>query len=72
MRLGVPRDVTDWFVELDDHGLSFLSTPFFAQEQDLHTAKEMLQDDHYISKKPFLAFMAERGIGQSESAGSLM
>jgi hypothetical protein len=32
----------------------------------------MLQDDHHMSKKPFLAFMAERGIGQVESASSLM
>jgi hypothetical protein len=59
-------------VELDDHGLSFLSTPFFAQEQDLHTAKEMLQDDHHMFKNPFLAFMAEWGLGQGESASSLM
>jgi hypothetical protein len=52
--------------------LSFLLTQFFAQEQDLHTAKEMLQDNQHMSKKSFLVIMEERGIGQGKSASSLM
>jgi len=71
-RLGVPRDVTDWFVDLDDGGYTFIATPYLDQAQNLHSAKDMLALDQHMSSKPELAFKAERGIGQGESASSLM
>ena len=72
MRLGVPRDVTEWFVELDDHGLTFIYTPYYAHNSQLHNPEDMLREDNHMSANPGIAYEAQRGIGQGESASSLM
>jgi hypothetical protein len=33
--LGVPQDVAEWFVELDDGGLSFISFPLYHRDKDI-------------------------------------
>jgi hypothetical protein len=35
VRLGVPQDVAEWFVELDDGGLSFISSPLYHCDKDI-------------------------------------
>jgi len=75
MRLGVSKDVAVWFNDLDDGGLSFLDTPLYAQDQKLHSPVEMLRGDCHMSGAnniEELSYKAERGIGQGESASSLM
>ena len=72
VRLGVPPDVADWFVALDDGGLSFISTPFYHANKDLHTPDQLRNKDTHFSQAPHLAYEAERGIGQGESLSSLM
>jgi len=75
MRLGVPKDVAMWFIELDDGGLSFLDTPLFANTKTLRSSSDMLSSDGHMSGATNieeLSFQAERGIGQGESASSLM
>ena len=52
MRLGVPRDVTDWFVELDDGGLSFIATPLYSTEKSLRSPEELLRRDTNMSASP--------------------
>ena len=71
-RLGVPLDVAEWFVDLDDGGLSFISSPLYHRDKNLKTPQEMGQSNTHFSAAPELGFQAERGIGQGESASSLM
>jgi len=71
-RLGVPLDVAEWFVDLDDGGLSFISTPLYHRDKNLKTPEEMGNSNTHFSAAPELSFQAERGIGQGESASSLM
>jgi hypothetical protein len=68
----VPHNVAEWFVGLDDGGFSFISTPLYHQNKKLRTAEELMQTDEALSPSEYLAFQAERGIGQGESASSLM
>ena len=64
-RLGEPRDITDWFVELDDGGLSFIATPLYSTENSLRSPAELLRRDTNISASHAdMFFSAERGIGQ--------
>ena len=49
IRLGVPEDVAEWFVPMDDGGLSFLATPHYFKERDLHSAEEMTETDNHFS-----------------------
>jgi len=72
MRLGVPRDVAEWFVELDDGGISFISSPFFNLNKDLHTPEQLKNRNTHFSNAPELGFKAERGIGQGEICSSHM
>jgi len=71
-RLGVPHDIAEWFVSLDDQGLSFIGSPHFAACRNLRTPEQLYDNDEHMSQRPDLAFQAERGIGQGESASSLL
>ena len=62
MRLGVPLDVAEWFINLDDGGLSFISTPLYHNEKHLKTPEEMQSADTHFSPATALSFQAERGI----------
>ena len=79
MRLGVPEDVSDWFVNLDNEGSTFIATPLYDQNKKLSTPEEMLKGAPHVAtlrddntSESDLAFHPERGIGQGESASSLM
>jgi hypothetical protein len=72
VRLGVPKDVAEWFVELDDGGLSFISSPFYHLNKDLHSPESMAGKNTHFSQAAHMAFEAQRSIGQGESASSLM
>jgi hypothetical protein len=72
VRLGVPTDVAEWFVEMDDGGLSFISSPHYHLNKNLKTPQQMKGTNTHFSSSPHLAYNAERGIGQGESASSLM
>jgi hypothetical protein len=64
VRIGVPHNLAEWFVSLDDDGVfSFLFTPLYHQNKKLRTAKELMQTDEAFSPSEYLAFQAERGIG---------
>ena len=72
--MGVSKSMAQWFVQMDDCGLSFLDTPLYANKQALHSSKEMMHGRQHMSAaadKHDLSFRAERGIGQGESASSL-
>ena len=78
-RLGIPEDVADWFVGLDEEGSIFASTPLYNTEKKMTTPEEIQKgNQHMVSlvdndeNKKDLSFQAERGIGQGESASSLM
>ena len=72
VRLGVPKNVAEWFVELDDGGLSFISSPFYHLNKNIHTPEQLHNKNTHFTQSPQLGFTAERGIGQGESASSLM
>jgi hypothetical protein len=74
VRLGVPPDVSEWFVQLDDGGLSYIATPQFFQKHKLHASEKMAEHAEHFTVSDFrtMAFTAARGVGQGESASSLM
>ena len=72
VRLGVPKDVAEWFVNLDDGGLSFISSPHYNLNSKIKTPDQMMGRDTHFTGAPELGYQAERGIGQGESASSLM
>ena len=72
IRLGVPDDIAEWFVGLDDGGLSFIDTPHYQRTKALRSIKHLKAKPGHFCEKKDLAFTAERGIGQGESASSLM
>jgi hypothetical protein len=59
--------VAEWFVKLDDRELSFIATPHYFKERNLHPSDEMANHAEHFSAKPSLAFAAERHIGQGKS-----
>ena len=78
-RLGVPTDVAEWFVSLDDGGLAYIDTPHFQMNKNLHSSQSILTGVQHFpnpSSSPeqpqHLGFNPQRGIGQGESASSLM
>ena len=78
-RLGVPADVADWFVELDTNGSTFISTPLYNTERQISTPEDIRNGVKHMVSLPDrddvqkdLSFQAEQGIGQGESASSLM
>ena len=78
-RLGIPEDVAEWFVALDDEGAIFASTPLYNTHKSMTTPQEIQGgNQHMVSltdddqQESDLSFRAERGIGQGESASSLM
>ena len=79
-RLGVPESVAEWFVALDEGGHAFVATPYYATNNNLKTSSEIRRDDSHFAQPPTagpnqntpLSFIPERGIGQGESASSLM
>jgi hypothetical protein len=80
-RMGVSKETAQWFVQMDDGGLSFLDTPLYAADKQLHSHQEMLAGKSHMSSTltreseegpaTDLFFTPERGIGQGESASSL-
>jgi hypothetical protein len=72
IRLGVPMDVAEWFVNLDDGGLSFISSPYYNLHKALKTPTKMKGHNTHFTDAPHLGYKAQRGIGQGESASSLM
>jgi hypothetical protein len=66
--VGVPHNLAEWFVGLDDGGFFFLFTPLYHQNKKPRTAKKLMQTDEAFSPSKYLAFQAERGIGQGKSA----
>lgn len=72
LRLGVPIETAEWFVGLDDGGLSFISSPYYHHHKNLRSPSQLKANPGHFSGSPELAFEAERGIGQGESASSLM
>ena len=74
VRLGVPPDVAEWFVQLDDGGLSYIATPHFFQKRKLHTSEQMADNvEHLSASDPrTMTFTAARGVRQGEIASSLM
>jgi hypothetical protein len=71
-RLGVPRDIAEWFVSLDDDSLTFIGSPLYQEACNLRSPAQLSTDASHISQRPDLAFTAGRGIGQGESASSLL
>jgi hypothetical protein len=72
--MGVSKGVAEWFIQLDDGGLSFIDTPLYANTSNLHLHKDMLKEKkHMCGAKNIeeLSFEAERGIRQGTSASSL-
>jgi hypothetical protein len=60
----VSKGVAEWFIELDDGGLSFIDTPLcsaLTQQRHMYGTKNIEE----------LSFKAERGIRQGVSASSL-
>jgi hypothetical protein len=50
MRMGVSKGVwlTEWFIELDVCGLSFVDTPLYAGTSALHLHKNMLKEKKHM------------------------
>ena len=79
-RLGIPPDIADWFVDLDTNGSSFIATPLYDNKHCTSTSNTIHHTDvqHLVSlsdndaAQSNLAFHTQRGIGQGESASSLM
>jgi hypothetical protein len=74
MRMGVSKEVVEWFIELGDGRLSFIDTLLYANTSNLHSHKELLKGKKHMcgaKNTEELSFEAERGIGQGESASSL-
>ena len=73
VRLGLSIEDATWFVDLDDGGHSFLITPFFEQSAKIMSSTNLLQNaSHFHSSLNDLTFTSQRGIGQGESASSLV
>jgi hypothetical protein len=64
--------VAEWFVQLDDRGLLLIATPQYFKEWKLNSSDEKANNAEHFSAEPSMAFAAERGIEQGETAGSLM
>jgi hypothetical protein len=64
MRMGVFKGVAEWFIKLDDGGLSFIDTPLYANTSNLHLHKDMLKrKKHMCSGAKYIeAFEAKRSI----------
>ena len=79
-RLGVPPDVAEWFVSLDENGTAFVDTPYYGHNRHLKTSQKiLLNPDHFqdptkatLTSPLATGFAPQRGIGQGESASSLM
>lgn len=79
-RLGVPTDLAEWFVSLDDNGAAVIDTPYYASHKNLRSSLEMLHNnatfhpttDTETTPPMPKGFTPQRGIGQGESASSLM
>jgi hypothetical protein len=64
MRMGVAKEVSEWFIQLDDGGLSFIGTPLYANTSALHVHKDMLKEKKICvvpktSKNYFLKLIVE-------------
>jgi len=80
IRLGVPLTTAEWFVALDEGGHAYVTTPFYQTHSNLKSSREAHSDDTHFAQPhvnpsnphPPLSFIPHRGIGQGESASSLM
>jgi hypothetical protein len=54
MRMGVSKEVDEWFIQLDDGELSFMDTPLYVSTSNLHLHKDSLRTttnySHYQKK----------------------
>ena len=77
-RLGVPSDLSEWFVALDEGGHAYVDTPHY--QHNKHLKSHDIINKHGTpasihsldSHRDPLYFIPQRGIGQGESASSLM
>jgi hypothetical protein len=72
VRLGVPHNVAEWFVGLDDGEFSFLSSSLYHQQKNLRSPEELMKADTSFSPFQHLTYLVDREIGRGESASSLM
>ena len=72
VRLGLSVPDAEWFVDLDDNSCSFLITPLFESLATLHSSPALHHQATHFHQNTDLAFTAQRGIGQGESASSLV
>ena len=73
MRLGLTVEDAEWFANMDDGGLSYLITPCFEESATFHPSHTLHTDAaHFHTSNDRLSFQAQRGIGQGESASSLV
>jgi hypothetical protein len=62
--MGVSKGVAEWFIQLDDGGLSFIDTSLYANTCALHSHKDMLKEYKHMygaTNIKELPFEAERG-----------
>ena len=71
-RLGIPHDIAEWFVSLDDGGLSFITSPLFLTTRNQKTPADLMENAEHMCHNTDTSFTAHRGIGQGESASSLL
>jgi hypothetical protein len=48
MHIRVSKGVAEWFIQLDDGGLSFIDTPLYANTSNLHSHKDMLMEKKHM------------------------
>ena len=79
-RLGVPADVAEWFISLDEGDSADVDTLFFQVSKNIQTAKQARSNcahfprptDARLSAPSSLGFIPQRGIGKGESVSSLL
>ena len=72
--------MAEWFISLDEEGQAYVETPFYLHHRNLKSSTEIHRDPtHFPTPSsstdedlPTLGFVPQRGIGQEESASSLM
>jgi hypothetical protein len=82
-RLGVPTDLAEWFVSLDDQGTAFVTTPYYVANKHIKSSEAIyLNSDHFQdstatrSQLPHAQGLSRNGVSVKErvrapSCGSL-
>jgi hypothetical protein len=68
VRLGVSQDVAEWFVELDDGGLSFIFSPLYHRDKEIKSPEQMGFSNTHFSAATGLSFTTKRGASDKEKA----